>query len=72
MDIDKWIQEAKKGESVIYHTGYMAADMANNYDIKSLCYKINEYCRMNVITVVHKCLNRSEIKGTYDYIMYKL
>ena len=72
MNIDQWIMDASRGDKIVYHTGYMASDICDDLATRLLNKKINEYCQQKLITVTHRCLVKSEYKGTYEYIAFKL
>lgn len=72
MNIDQWIMDATKGDKVIYYTGFMAEDIVTNHEAKQLCKKINEYCKLKLITVTQRALQKGDFKSVYEYIAYRL
>lgn len=63
-EVQQWIQNAKKGEKVVYYKGFLGRDSGNNYALKKLIYLINTLCsvmdekkertKKPIIDVVHK------------------
>jgi hypothetical protein len=72
MNIDQWVIDATRGDKVVYYTGFMAEDIVTNQEAKQLCKKINEYCKLKLITVTQRALQKGHFKSVYEYIAFKL